>query len=43
MGFRLSVILPVCPSTLSFVHHNLVPAQYLENSFIEFIQILYVN
>ena len=40
IGFGLSVI----PSVRSFVRHNFfVPAQYLQNSFIEFIQILYVH
>ena len=32
-----------CLSFRPFVRHNFVSAQYLENSFIKFIQILYVH
>ena len=42
-GGYLRFGLSVCLSVRSFVRHNLVLAQYFENSFIEFIQILYVN
>ena len=39
IGFGLSVILSFCPS----FHMSVVSAQYLENNFIEFNQILYVH
>ena len=39
IGFGLCVI----PSVCSFVRHNFVSAQYLENNFIEFEQILYMH
>ena len=42
--YRIWVVFPsICSSVRSSVRHNLVSAQYLENKFIEFIQILYVH